>query len=86
MQRNYPLLGIQLGLITLGSILLLKLAFQSVVMVRFFGLAVLYDKSALCLYTLLGFRFVRMLVVKEGGKESSWADKDRNLNVSFATI
>lgn len=66
--------GIQLGLITLGSILLLKLSFQSVVMVAFLGLAVLHDKAVLYLYTLLGLQVVRMLVVKGEGKQSTWAD------------
>ena len=66
--------GIQLFFITLGSILLLRFSFQSVVMVAFLGLAVLYDKAALYLYTILGLQVVRMVVDKTEGGKNKWAD------------
>lgn len=65
--------GIQLALLSLGSILLLKLSFQSVVMVCFLILAVSYDKAALFLYTLLGLQVVRLVLDKEDGDRDRWS-------------
>lgn len=61
--------GVQLGLITLASILLLESSLASVVMVLFLGVSLLFDKAALYLLMLLAVQAVRILSAREKGTE-----------------
>jgi uncharacterized membrane protein len=64
--------GIQLGFLTLGSLLLLRLSAQTVVLAGFLGLSLLYDKAALFIYCIMAFQVVRFLADKEGGQDGGW--------------
>ncbi len=64
--------GIQLGFLTLGSLLLLRLSAQTLVLAGFLGLSLLYDKAALFIYCIMAFQVVRFLADKEGGQDGGW--------------
>ncbi len=64
--------GIQLGFLTLGSLLLLRLSAQTVVLAGFLGLSLLYDKAALFIYCIMAFQVVRFLADKESGQDGGW--------------
>jgi uncharacterized membrane protein len=64
--------GIQLGFLTLGSLLLLRLSAQTVVLAGFLGLSLLYDKAALFIYCIMVFQVVRFLADKESGQDGGW--------------
>jgi uncharacterized membrane protein len=65
--------GVQFALLAMGSILLLRASFESVVMVGFLGLAVVYDKAALLIYSLIALQVVRLLADRQAGKPVGWA-------------
>lgn len=64
--------GVQLGFLTLGSLLLLRLSAQTVVLAGFLGLSLLYDKAALFIYCIMAFQVVRFLADKESGQDGGW--------------
>ena len=64
--------GIHVSFLTLGSLLLLRLSVQSVVLAGFLGLSLLYDKAAVYIYCIMALQVVRILAEKESGKEASW--------------
>ena len=65
--------GVHALFLTLGSLLLLRLSVQSVILVAFLGLSMLYDKAALYIYCLMALQVVRILAEKESGEEASWS-------------
>ena len=64
--------GIQMGFLALGSLLLLRLSAQTVVLAGFLGLSLLYDKAALFIYCIMAFQVVRFLADKESGQDGGW--------------
>ena len=64
--------GIHVSFLTLGSLLLLRLSVQSVVLAGVLGLSLLYDKAAVYIYCIMALQVVRILAEKESGKEASW--------------
>lgn len=64
--------GWHLLLLTIGSVLLLRLSVGSVIMFGFLALALTYDKAALFLYCLLAFQVVRLLVDRDSGSKQDW--------------
>lgn len=65
--------GVHLTLLTLGSLLLLRMSAQTIVLAGFLGLSLLYDKAALFLYCVMAIQVIRMIADKESGAEASWA-------------
>ena len=64
--------GIQLSFLAVGSLLLLRLSTQTVVLFGFLGLSLLYDKAALFIYCVVALQVVRCIADKESSKESQW--------------
>jgi uncharacterized membrane protein len=64
--------GIQLSFLAVGSLLLLRLSTQTVVLFGFLGLSLLYDKAALFIYCVVALQVVRCISDKESSKESQW--------------
>jgi uncharacterized membrane protein len=64
--------GIQMGFLALGSLLLLRLSAQTVVLAGFLGLSLLYDKAALFIYCIMALQVVRFLADKESGQDGGW--------------
>jgi uncharacterized membrane protein len=64
--------GIQLSFLAVGSLLLLRLSTQTVVLAGFLGLSLLYDKAALFMYCLMALQVVRFIADKETSKDSQW--------------
>jgi len=64
--------GIQLSFLALGSLLLLRLSTQTVVLAGFLGLSLLYDKAALFIYCVMALQVVRCIADKETLKEYPW--------------
>jgi uncharacterized membrane protein len=65
--------GIQMSFLAVGSLLLLRLSTQTVVLFGFLGLSLLYDKAALFIYCVMALQVVRCLADKESSKESPWS-------------
>jgi uncharacterized membrane protein len=64
--------GIQLSFLALGSLLLLRLSTQTVVLAGFLGLSLLYDKAALFLYCVMALQVVRCVADRETVKGYPW--------------
>lgn len=64
--------GVQLSFLALGSLLLLRLSTQSVVLGGFLALSLLYDKAALFIYCVMALQVVRCIAEKESSKGSGW--------------
>lgn len=64
--------GIHAFFLTLGSLLLLRLSAQSVILVGFLGLSLLYDKAAVFIYCIMALQVVRIIAEKESGREATW--------------
>lgn len=64
--------GIQLSFLALGSLLLLRLSTQTVVLAGFLGLSLLYDKAALFIYCVMALQVVRCVADKETVREYPW--------------
>jgi uncharacterized membrane protein len=64
--------GVQLFFLTLGSLLLLRLSAQSVILAGFLGLSLLYDKAAVYIYCIIALQVVRIVAEKESGREATW--------------
>ncbi|MEY4669077.1 MAG: hypothetical protein RL518_1776 [Pseudomonadota bacterium] len=65
--------GIQLSFLAVGSLLLLRLSTQTVILAGFLGLSLLYDKAALFIYCVMALQVVRCIADKEKGAELPWA-------------
>jgi uncharacterized membrane protein len=64
--------GVHLFFLTLGSLFLLRVSVQSIVLLGFLGLSLLYDKAAVYLYCIIAVQIVRILTEKESGEEIRW--------------
>ena len=64
--------GIQLSFLAVGSLLLLRLSTQSVILTGFLGLSLLYDKAALFIYCLMALQVVRIIADKGTSKDAQW--------------
>ena len=64
--------GIQLSFLALGSLLLLRLSTQTVVLAGFLGLSLLYDKAALFIYCVMALQVVRCVADKETLNQYPW--------------
>lgn len=64
--------GFQLGLLTLGSLLLLRLSAQTVLLACFLALSVKFDKAALFIYCVFALQIVRILDDKASGASANW--------------
>jgi uncharacterized membrane protein len=64
--------GVQLSFLAVGSLLLLRMSTQTVVLAGFLGLSLLYDKAALFIYCVLALQVVRIIADKESSRELRW--------------
>lgn len=64
--------GFHLGLLTLGSLFLLRFSMQTILLAGFLALSLSFDKAALYLYCVMALQIVRILQDKETGSSAQW--------------
>lgn len=64
--------GFHLGLLTLGSLFLLRLSMQTILLTGFLALSLMFDKAALYLFCVMALQIVRILQDKDEGAAAQW--------------